>query len=170
MGMLKRAYQIVRPASFLAWAFIVMAWNILAQIHLGRFAFEVAGNMITWLHAHPLVLMLVGFGWLGLLVIWPDIKKYFPTLPETVHQRMKAVENKQSTISTKLTELEDRFNKWLNSLSGNVTAMEARFMVVDGAVTGILARLKEQRDWLASLEQHIKVLESSKGVATQGKV
>jgi len=71
----------------------MLLWGIviLEDLHLFKFSREVWEYVSEWAQGHPIILLIAGFCWLGLLVVWPDLKPYLPSLPQTLHERVHAI-------------------------------------------------------------------------------
>lgn len=135
--MLPRLRSLVRVRSLPGWAAVALAWDVLGQLHLAGFAIEILDRMNTWVHSHPSVLLLAGFCWLGVLVLWPSIKLWLPKLPKTLHERVEDLETHR--IPDLVTELE-HYTTGQNRLQ---TATGELYDTKFGAVTDRLKRLED---------------------------
>lgn len=135
--MLARLRSLLRIRSLPGWAAVALAWDVLGQLHLATFAIELLEHMNTWVHAHPSILLLAGFCWLGALVLWPSIKSRLPKFPRTLHERVEHLETHRIpalvTVLEQYTEGQDRLHTATGSLN------DTKF----GAVTDRLKRLED---------------------------
>lgn len=75
-----------------------MGKAMLEGLHLVKFTVELWSGLWMWLNGHFLFDLVLGFFLLILVGVWPDIKKYFPILPRTTHERLRDIEAQLPTV------------------------------------------------------------------------
>ena len=110
---------------------VLLAWIVLGEVHVGTFAVELIRNVTEYLQHHLAVGLVVGFGWLMLAMLWPEWKSRLPPwvkLPMTLHEKVHALETNfkealslQGTFNDGLRTVHDNFSERIKTLERDRT-------------------------------------------------
>lgn len=152
--------------------FLLWACEILGYIHLVSFAIELGCRVNDWAHLHPLLVMVLGFAWLGVLIFWPSIKPHLPELGKTVHERVHEI---HAHILPRIEQACAETDARLKVVEAAERKHEAYHVGIEEKVTA-LEKMKEALD---ALETHLEMstrnfsedlrdLKTSAGLAVDG--
>lgn len=95
-----RLRQLLRLRALPGWIF--SAWALLEGLHTGGYAIDLLDRGYKYFNSHTGVMYIVGLGWLFVVMLWPDLKKRFPTvhLPKSIHERVHDLHSSVAELTT----------------------------------------------------------------------
>lgn len=149
----RRIWRALRGTALVGW-FLVM-WSALSNASTAQFAWSAMRSATHWLDAHSWVGFVVGLGWVGVAVYWPDIKpKIAPVLrlPESTDERLDFLHRRLLESIRLQKEAATAIEKTLSSAIGPLREQERHEEKFRDRVDGLMARVSMLEERLRDRE------------------
>lgn len=154
-------------------AWLLFVWGLMSELSTGQTAWSVLYSAYAYLDRHPFWVMVIGVGWLALVVEWPNIQPRLPAwlrLPKTTGERLRDLDTQIETLTNlhrETAQHQSRIHDLLSDIdrlsSERMLALEQwrneqiiRLAEIERNASTAISRLDEQREWIADLERELR--------------
>jgi hypothetical protein len=172
----RQFFSLFRSGAILAW--LAVLWGLAEPLERIEYINEKRRQLWEAAMTPGGHLAFFGFGilWLTALFFWPELKKRFPELPKTIHQRVEEMESEHPKMAQKHIDTGRRIDGVEVYTNGKFTRIEAgwsmvanRLEIVEGKVGVLdnssqdaLVKLNQDRPWIEELQKNIRALHASR--------